>query len=229
MAGPRQFPDTIFDVPIFNQFPTGVPTAGASGGRLMSSMPHVDGVIVFGPDRVMTSPSGAQTGEPATRVSKDLWGFVASVAANTNFYAANISANMYRTGEAYNFGLIEASSGVKVSPAPPAKGLSVVSIFAGYNVGTLALTTATLRLGKNVFANAVAPVQTDIVAATGVATAVSTNAFTLASVAVPGNPDTQAFITDPFNEWFVELNTVQQATSTLTVYFLGVAVNFNLN
>jgi hypothetical protein len=229
MAGPRQFPDTIYDVPIFSDFPTGIPVAGALGGRLMSSMPHVDGVIFCDASAMKVFPVAQAA---LVRIAKGDWVSRATVAAQTTNWAVNISESGYRTGEAYNFGLSEPSSGAKVSPAPPPKGIAVTSIFAEINIGTLAITSGTLGLSKTVYVNNVARVVTDIVAPTALTAGqivISTNGSTLITIPVPGNPDTQVFITDPTVLWQLELQLVQAATSTIDVIGLGIGYNFNWN
>jgi len=233
MAGPITFPDTVFDVSIFNDFPVGIPTAGAQGGRLMSSMPHVDGLAIFAPSRILSFVAGSGTSaySTTTRNAAGDYYIAAATAANNNIYAVNLSDMMYRSGETYFFAVNEPSAGAKLSPIPPPKGIAITTLLACYNVGTLALTTATLGLYKAVYTNAVARAVSTIVAATGIPTAVSTNNTTLGSVPVTAVPDGAVFLSQgdssPYNEWWLELNTVQQATSTLNIYWMGVGFNFN--
>jgi hypothetical protein len=234
MAGPAVFPDTVFDVSIFNDFPVGVPAAGATGGRLMASMPHTDGVIFFDPGGIKVFPVAQAA---IVRIGKGDWVSRATVAAQTTNWCANICENGYRTGETYIFAVNEPSSGAKLSPAPPAKGIAPTSIFAEINIGTAAITSGTLGLSETEYVNGVARVVTDVVAPTALTAgqiAVSTNGSTLIIIPVPGNPNTQEFIgslsaADANTLWQLELQLVQAATSTIDVIGLGIGFNFNWN
>ena len=234
MAGPAVFPDTVFDVAIFNDFPTGVPASGATGGRLMASMPHVDGIIFSDAGQLKAFPVAQAA---LVRIGKGDWVSRATVAAQTTNWAVGISESGYRTGETYIFAVNEPSSGAKLSPAPPPKGIAPTAIFAIFNIGTLAVTSGTLGLSETEYVNGVARAVTDIVAPTALTAgqiAISTNGSTIVVIPVPGNPDTQEFIgstegTTTYVSWELELQIVQAATSTLDVIALGIGYNFNWN
>jgi hypothetical protein len=234
MAGPGVFPDTVFDVPIFNDFPVGIPAAGATGGRLMASMPHVDGIMAFDAGGIKVFPVAQSA---IVRIGKGDWVQRATVAAQTTNFASNLCESGYRTGETYIFAVNEPSSGSKLSPTPPPKGIAPTFVFAEINIGVAALTSATLGLTETEYVNGVARAVTDILAPTALTAgqlAVSTNGSTLVIIPIVANPDLFEFIgtasvANEVDLWQVELQVVQAATSTLDVISLGVGFNFNWN
>lgn len=114
----------------------------------------------------------------------------------------------------------------QVVPTSRPKGMAITSLTPIYKVSTLALTSVSLGLTKTVFANGVAPVVTDLLAAgtngQPVATSAQPNAISSAVT-------TTSMITDAFAEIIAELTLVLPATSTAIVYGMLFGVSFNFN
>jgi hypothetical protein len=218
MAGLVDVPDTSFQ--------SGVAVAtlnipgSARGGRLMSDMPHIDGVESWDAGQLDKDSANLVL----TRNAKGDWSLNRTAAgAETYNCRVNISENVLRLGEIYNLGV--GPQGAKY-PKPPNKGILVTDIFAIYTVGVVNLTTATLRLGKSVFANNVALAQTDVQAATGIATVVQANPY-VQTVAVPAG--SQLWAIDDTSQWEIEVQFVMANTGTLRVYGIGCHISFNWN
>lgn len=220
--GNLNVPDHILDNPVFNDLPSGMTPLG---GRLMSSAPHTDGMFIFGPE-VLAKDSANLV---LTRNAKGDWS-LNRVAAGAETYNVRISlGELLRTGETYNLGLF--GSGQAYAPSAPAKGLQIIDFFVIYSETVATLTTATLRLGKTVFsktAGGAAFAQTDIVAATGISTAVTPAAGQPIYQSVAG-PSPLVFSTDDLGLLEIEAVFVMQNTGVIRVYGMGCHVNFNFN
>lgn len=213
--GNLSVPDHIMDDPTHNDLPSGMTLVG---GRLMSSGPHVDGVV-FSTAAELNKDSANLV---LTRNAKGDWS-LNRVAAGAETYncQVNLSRLLARIGETYNLGLF----GSGASPTAPAKGVQLIDVFAIYTVGVAALTTATLRVGKSVFVNNVALAQTDLLAATTTgALAAQANPY-VAKVLAPG----LAFMVDDTSIWEAELQLVMANTGTIKLYGVGAHFNFNYN
>jgi hypothetical protein len=221
-------PDTIFDNPTQNDLnPTSLVPLG---GRLMCSSPHVDGLILFDANRLQSSGGGAQT---VVRNAKGDWSLNIAASAATVF-VRGCNPTIQRIGELYNLGEFSAS-GVQTNypPAPP-KGIAILDFFAIYSVGTAALTSATLRLGKTVYsktAGGAAFAQTDLVAATAIQTATtpSLSQYTYQDVAGPSSVTAGPYVfsADDIGMLEVELSWVNPGTSVVQVASLGAHCLFN--
>lgn len=211
--------DTIFDNPTQNDLPAGM---SVSGGRLMSSAPHTDGLLFIGAGDLMSDSANLVL----TRNGNGDWTLNRTAAGAETYHVRALlnQAAILRTGEKY----INDLFGVDSKVAAPPKGLQVVDFFAIYKNGVVALTTSTLRLGKTVYSAAAgggAAVQTDLVAATAMATATVVN-YQLNKVAGP-NP--AVFHVDDLGLVEIEATFVMANTGTLAIVGLGAHVNFNFN
>lgn len=211
--------DMIFDNPTQNDLnPTSLtPT----GGRLMSSAPHTDGLILIGAQDLERDTANLVL----TRNGKDDWSLNRTATAASETF--NISASLdylLRTGEKYYFDQFGQDN--KVSA--PAKGMAVIDFFAIYKSSAVALTSATLRLGKLVYSTdttgATAPTQTDLVAATAIST-VNSAQYRYQAVAVP----TPAMHVDNLGLVRIELVVTMPINAVLIVAGLGCHCNFNFN
>jgi hypothetical protein len=224
MVNVINIPDTIFDNPCFNDLnPTSLTPLG---GRLMSSSPHVDGLIQFDANRLQSSGGGAQT---FVRNAKGDWSLNIAASAATVF-VRGCNPVVQRLGETYNLGEFSASGVQTNYPPAPAKGIEIIDFYAIYSVGTAALTSATLRLGSTVYSKTAgggAFTQTDIVAATGVQTATTPSLaqYTYQDVLVAA----PAFSVSDIGLLEVELSWVNPGTSVVQVAELGFHCNFNCN
>jgi hypothetical protein len=222
----QNYPDTIFDSldPAVNPGITGLFVPGTTqGGRLMSSAPHIDGVVSVDAGQLDKDSANLVL----TRNGVGDWSLNRTAGgAETYNCRINLSELIARLGEKYNFG---AGFNSAKQPNPGPKGIMVTDFFAIYRVGVVDLTTATLRLGKSVFANNVALAQTDIVAATAIPkTAAGDGTGPYVSV-VPVPAGSQVFMTDDTAQWEVEAQFVMANTGTLRVYGVGCHINFNFN
>ena len=235
MANIQRERDTIFEHQAFRNFPPVSSTAPASvqGGRLMSSGPHVDGLVQYATGDIDVTTTG--TALAKTRNAKGDWSFnLGAVGVQTIFARATL-ADVLRTGEQYFLELFP-NTNQTTSPNAPDKGFAIADFFCIYSVGTAALTTATLRLGKTVYsktAGGAAFVQTDLVAATGIQTATTPSLaqYTWQDVAFQNN-SSGAFLVfhkDDLGVIEIEANFVTAATTTLQIAAIGVHVFFNFN
>lgn len=211
-------PDTIYDNPTQNDLPSGVIPVG---GRLMSSAPHTDGLLLAGAGQMDKDSANLVL----TRNGVGDWSLNRTSAGAETYHVRaciNDIGGFIRTGETYIFGLFGQDSKV----AAPAKGIEVVDFFAIYKSGVVALTSATLRLGKTVYSAAAgggAPTQTDLVAATGVSTA-NTAQYQLQKLA---GPSPLVFSVDDLGLVEVELTIVMANTGTVAIAGIGAHINFN--
>jgi hypothetical protein len=100
-------------------------------------------------------------------------------------------------------------------------GVSVIDIVAYYAVGTLALTSATLGLSRNVYVENTALATTALIAATGTGLLSVTAAANACHIAKVAATAPLVFETLDNSDLLVELILVTPATSTARVYGLG--------
>jgi len=219
--------DSIFDSPAFNdlQNPS---TFSVQGGRLMSSVPHTDGLIMVGTNDIDVDSANLVK----TRNGKGDWSFNRTAAGAETYNCRITLDQLLRTGETYIYDLFGQDSKV----AAPDKGIAVADFFVIYSDTVVPLTTATLRLGKTVFsktAGGAAFTQTDLVAATGIQTAVTpaVGQPTFQSVAFQNNTSGTpvVFHKDDLGLIEIEAQFVMANTGTLRVYGLGAHFFFNYN
>lgn len=211
--------DTIFDHPAFNDFPSNT----VSGGRLMSSSPHIDGLIIVGTNDIDVD----STNLVKTRNAKGDWSFNRTGAGAETYNIRVTLDQLLRTGEKYINDIFGQDSKI----AAPDKGIAIVDFFAIYSVITQPLTGATLRLGKTVYsqtAGGAAFAQTDLVNATAVQTAVTpaANQYTFQKVA---GPSPTVFHKDDLGLIEIEFVPVLQNGSVFKVAALGAHLQFNYN
>ncbi len=224
--------DTIFDHPLYTSWPTNAQSGDTPiGGRLMSSSPHTDGMVMV--SAWDCAPSS--TNLVLTRNAEYDWSLNRTAAAAESYYV-RVNAGEFafqRLGEQYILSLFPDLGNKTSSPQAPPKGLMITDIFAVLNVGVVALTSATLRLSKVAYplegAASAAPVGTDIIAPTalgnlGVNTA---GQYLTQYVAVPAA--SQQFNTADISQTEIELAFTLANTGTIRVAGLGFHFNFNFN
>jgi hypothetical protein len=220
------YPDTIIFDPVqadyYNQEIAG---ETYTGGRLMNYLPHIDGLFMGGGDMQSSSANLV-----LTRNAKGDWSLNRTAAGAETYYVRLGFGDLLRIGETYNYGEFSANSSNQTN-GPPAgnKGVKVLDIFVVMNIGVVALTTGTLRLGSTQYAlpgaAQSAPVVTDVVAATALGSlAINTAGQYLTqkvSVATP------AFQVSDLAMMEIELNIVMANTGTVQIAQLGAHVAFN--
>jgi hypothetical protein len=190
------------------------------GGRLMSRLPHLDGLVIATPGNALVANSANLL---TTRVSNGLW-TLNRTAAGVESYFVRTTFDFTRIGETYRYGTVGTTP-----PSAGPKGIALTNVFVNMNVGVAALTAATLRVGKTVFpaigAAAVAPVQTDLLAATALGSLATNGAGLYASqgVTIP----TPAMFTDDMGVFEIELAITMASTGTVAIAGLGAHVLFN--
>lgn len=230
MANIIRIADTIFDNPNYNDQ---TPNVGSlQGGRLMSSAPHVDGLYMAGINSLDIDSANLVK----TRNAKGDWSFNRTAAGAETYNCRTTLINLLRTGETAVLDLFGDQTKQTYAPLMPDKGIAVLDIFAIYSDTVVPLTTATLRLGKTVFsktAGGAAFVQTDLVAATGIQTAVTpaVGQPTFQSVAFQNNTSGTplVFHKDDIGLIEIEAQFVMANTGTLRVYGIGAHLSFNFN
>lgn len=221
--------DTIFDHPAFTDFP--VNPGSLQGGRLMSSSPHVDGLFMVGPGGMDVDSANLVK----TRNANGDWSFNRTAAGAETYHIRTTISEILRTGETYFLDLF--GSGQTPGAAAPDKGVAVLNFFAVYSVTVATLTSATLRLGKTVFNPTSAGgafTQTDLVVATGIATAINAGgAAQPGTQIVPFQTNSSGtplvWSKDDIAMVEVEATLVMQNTGVLRFYGLGVHCFFNMN
>src|SRR5580765_1862922 len=214
-------PDTIFDNPGQNDLNPASQTV--LGGRLMCSAPHTDGLLFAGPGQCDRDSANLLL----TRNGNGDWSLTRTAAGAETYHIRACLGDMggfTRIGETYQLGLV--GTGQTYAPNAPAKGLHVKDFFAIYKSGVVALTSATLRFGKEVYSNVPAggaPTQTDIVAATAINTANNAN-YGYQDVA---GPATLVLSVDDLALVEIEATIVMANTGTLSFAGIGCHVNFN--
>jgi hypothetical protein len=229
MVNVINIPDTIFDNPAFNDLnPTALQPLG---GRLMSSAPHVDGLLLAGPE-AMDVDTATHTLQPVkTRNAVGDWSFNRTAAGAETISVRTTIGEMIRLGELYNLGGFSAPGVATNYPAAPSKGVQITDFFVGYSVGVVALTSGTLRLGKTVYSKNVAGavfVQTDIVAAQALTKLTATGALNQYAYFVFAVP-TPVWHVDDLGLVEIEATFVMANTGVLQVAYMGCHCNFNRN
>lgn len=188
---------------------------------LSCDLPHVDGLYIIGAEEWAKDSANLVL----SRVGKGDWILTRNPAAGAETYNVRLSlAQLLRLGEIPNF----QQFGI-TPPAQPAKGFKVTDFFVISKAGVVALTSATLRLGKTIYSTvAAAPggaiTQTDIVAATAVQTATSAN-YVYQKVAVPAG--SQVFSIDDLGLVEIEYTFVMANTGVQSIAAMGVHGQFN--
>ena len=202
----------------------GIPDTGIGQSRYLQDAPNSDGMIM--------TPAGAlQASGPnafvLTRSGKGLWQLTRTAAGAETYFIRTTLGQMQRIGQAYQFGGF-GPAGISSSKPPYVnKGVGVIDAFVALQIGVVALTSATLRIGKVVYSATLAPVVTDIVAATALGS-VATNANPLIqTLSVPVN--TQQFTVDDLALLEVELSIVMANTGTVGIAGIGAHLGFNFN
>ena len=111
-------------------------------------------------------------------------------------------------------------------PTQPAKGIKIIDVFAIYDLGVVDATTLTLRCGKTAYADNVALVQTDIVAATAITKVQRAGTYVSTVAIAAGN---QAFNQTDFSLLEIELVAVLANTGTIKIRGIGMHCHFNYN
>ena len=223
MANIQKFADTIFDVP--------VPSAGSfTGGRLMSSAPHNDGMMILGTGNLDVSNSGAGA-VAKTRIATGDWAITVAAGAGNVFARATLD-EILRTGETY----INDLFGQDGKVAAPDKGVAVMDIFAIYSISVADATSATLRLGKTVYSKTAGGaifVQTDLLAAANVqktqTPAANQYVYSVLPVQTQASGTPLIFHKDDLGLIEIELALVIPATTTLRIAAIGAHCAFNRN
>lgn len=218
--------DQIFDNPNYNELPL---NAGSlQGGRLMSSAPHVDGMMILGTSQFDVDSANLVK----TRNANGDWSFNRTAAGAETYNARVTLDELLRTGETY----INDLFGLDNKVAAPDKGIAILDFFAIYSVGVVALTSATLRLGKTVFsktAGGAAFTQTDLVAATAIATATTPAAgqpvYQPVAFQTNSSGTPLVFHKDDLGLIEIEMHFVMANTGTVRLYGLGCHCFHNRN
>lgn len=117
------------------------------------------------------------------------------------------------------------ASQLTVSNTSPAKGLSVTDVAVVYQVGVVALTSATLSLNRVTYANNVANAIVNVpIAATALTLTTQANPYVAVRAVT-----TPAFETNDLSDLILEFSPVMATTGTLRVYGMGFHINFNYN
>jgi hypothetical protein len=216
--------DTIFDVP---------PTTGSlQGGRLMSSAPHNDGLLIYATGNIDVASSGA-TAFTKKRIAKGDWYIdVPSTGGIVTIDARVTLDDLLRTGETYINDLFGQDNKV----AAPDKGIAILDIFAIYSISTLAATSATLRLGKTVYSKTVggaAFAQTDLLVATAIAATTTPAANQYQYAVVPFQTQSSGtplvFHKDDLGLIEIELEVVLTTTTVMRIAAIGAHCAHNRN
>jgi hypothetical protein len=242
MPGYIAVADTIFDHPLFSEWNPSPSTDVPVGGRLMSSSPHIDGM--------MASSSVAISVSPVTGVTQNVrnaeynWSHnLATGNAGTYYFRTCPSDGRgLRIGEQYILDLQPPPTSyvppypvlpTKTSyPAAPAKGIQVTDLFIVLGSQTLLPTAITLRCSGLAYplegGASAAPVGTDILAATSVlpqAALTTLGQYQTLWVAIP----TPAFVITDISTLEIEAAITATATTVMQVAALGCHYNFNYN
>jgi len=216
-------PDTIiFDPVTSGWYDTEVGDLSyETGGRLMNRPGHIDGLYVANASQLQSSSANLVL----TRNGVGDWSLNRTSSGAETYYVRVPIGALLRTGETYNYG--DFSSG----PSAGAKGLKCIDFFVTMNIGVVSLTSATLRLGTDVYpiagAAAAAVVETDIVAATALTplTTITASEYVTFDVAVPNA--SQIFFTADASIGEIELVVVMANTGTIQIANMGMHCHEN--
>lgn len=217
-------PDSIFDNPVQNDLNPA--NQSILGGRLMSSAPHTDGLLLAEAGAISWSGTGAT--KLPVRNAKGDWSLNRTAGgAETHFFRCTLgNMNLIRLGESAILGVF--GTGNTYTPPQPDKGLEIIDFFAIYLVGVAALTSATLRVGKTVYSSAIAGgafTQTDLQSQAVPAGGLTTSGGNYRYVDVPTT--TPVFHKDDLGLVEIEFSPVMANTGTLQLAAIGAHVNFN--
>jgi hypothetical protein len=205
-------------------YPGAPPDTGIESSRYSQLGPNVDGLWMVGPEDISQSGPNALS---VTRSATGRWGFTRTAAGAETYYFRTTLSKLTRIGQPYQQGGF-GGAGISFTKAPfPAKGFGVQDAFCALQIGVVALTSATLRVGKTVYSATVAPVQTDLLAATALGSLVANTSPLVQDVPVP--VANQAWNTDDLGLVEVELSIVMASTGTIVLEGLGVHYSFNTN
>jgi hypothetical protein len=225
MAKNITFPDSIiFDPVTSGYYDTEVGDLGnvtPAGGRLMNRPAHVDGLYIANASQLQSS----STNLVLTRNGKGDWSLNRTAAGAETYNVRVPIGTLLRIGETYNYG--DFSPG----PSAGAKGIKCIDFFVTWNIGVVALTSATLRMGTDVYpilgAAAAAPVVTDIVAATALTPLTATGAGLYITQGVAVLSTSQVFFTADDSIGEIELNLVMANTGTVAIANIGMHCHLN--
>jgi hypothetical protein len=230
MALNDNYPDTIIFDPVTSgwQDTEDADLNYLTGGRLMNRPAHTDGLYIGNASQLESSSANLVL----TRNGKGDWSLNRTAAGAETYNVRIPISHLLRIGETYNYGEFSANSTNQTNgPSAGAKGLKCIDFFVTWNIGVVALTSATLRMGTDVYpilgAAAAAPVVTDIVAATALTplTATGSGLYQTLGVAVP--TAAQAFFTADYSIGEIELNLVMASTGTIQIANIGMHCHEN--
>ena len=184
---------------------------------LSCDLPHVDGLYLAGAEELSKDSANLVL----TRNGVGDWS-LNRTALGAETYNVRVAINeLLRKGEIPNF----QQFGI-TPPAQPAKGIKIIDVFAIYDLGVVDATTLTLRCGKTAYADNVALVQTDIVAATAITKVQRAGTYVSTVAIAAGN---QTFNQTDFSLLEIELVAVLANTGTIKIRGIGMHCHFNYN
>ena len=184
---------------------------------LSCDLPHTDGLYLAGAEELAKDSANLVL----TRNAVGDWS-LNRTAAGAETYNVRVAINeLLRKGEIPNF----QQFGI-TPPAQPAKGIKIIDVFVIYDLGVVDATTLTLRCGKTAYADNVALVQTDIVAATAITKVQRAGTYVSTVAIAAGN---QAFNQTDFSLLEIELVAVLANTGTIKIRAIGMHCHFNYN
>jgi len=184
---------------------------------LSCDLPHTVGLYLAGAEELAKDSANLVL----TRNAVGDWS-LNRTAAGAETYNVRVAINeLLRKGEIPNF----QQFGI-TPPAQPAKGIKIIDVFVIYDLGVVDATTLTLRCGKTAYADNVALVQTDIVAATAITKVQRAGTYVSTVAIAAGN---QAFNQTDFSLLEIELVAVLANTGTIKIRAIGMHCHFNYN
>jgi len=217
--------------------------------RYQQDLGFTDARIFLGPgDIVVNTPVNA----PLTRNAAGDWSFNQITTGITTIYGVNITnAIIRRTGFGEDLQEQFGGTGIPASAQPqvyrpdviPAmsaaqqlqprtalklKGLKLLSFDVVYTIGTLALTSQSIRVDQTTFVNNAAKTITAVLAAgaNGLATATQANPY-VTNVALAAGQQVYRNLVD--QQLWIDLTVVSPNTSVYTLYGFDCLVEFNYN
>jgi hypothetical protein len=217
--------------------------------RYQQDLGFTDGRIFLGPgDIVVNTPANA----PVTRNAAGDWSFVQVTTGATVIYGANVlNAIARRTGfgedlqEQFGGTGIPGSAQVQVyrpdvipsmntaqqlqpRTALKVKGVKLLSFDVIYTIGTLALTSQSIRVDQTTFANNVAKSITSVLAAgaNGLATATQANPY-VTNIPLAAGQQVYRNLVD--QQLWIDLTVVSPNTSVYNLYGFDCLVEYNYN
>jgi hypothetical protein len=218
---------------------------GHTEGRFTSDLGSTDNVLFMGPNECLVSGTGV-----VTRNAAGNWS-INQAQSLTVIYAFELTqANFIRTGVggpggqeqfggtgvtgplAAPLGYPPFSAASQLTPRSTyiPKGININSLSLVYFVGTTALTSQVCRLDSTLFANAAAPVITNILAsaANGLVVTASANDYVTAVTGLPASfAGANAYLITPTTKWTLEITVVTPASSTYQLFGLSIGATIN--